>query len=159
GGWVGCWWVVLVYPVAGAGPPVGVYRPVAPDACGPECAGACGPECAGREGPKVGCGVWVPGGTGRGAPKGGCAPPVGGGTPPVECPVVGVCVGLPEVPAFDGDLGGAVGKGAAWPRVVSRSRSSSSRAWSGSGRCSTYRLSSEAIRARREALCVVGGVC
>src|SRR5699024_1410890 len=105
GGWVGCWGVGLVYAVAGAGPPVGVYRPVAPDACGPECAGACGPECAGREGPKVGCGVLVPGGTGRGAPKGGCAPPVGGETPPVECPVVGVCVGLPEVPAFDGDLG------------------------------------------------------
>src|SRR5699024_12459615 len=36
GGWAGCWWAVLVYPVAGAVPPVGgpggVYRPVAPGA-------------------------------------------------------------------------------------------------------------------------------
>src|SRR5699024_10929116 len=148
GGWAGCWWAVLVYPVAGAVPPVGgpggVYRPVAPEACGP--------EWAGREGPKVGCGGWVPGGTGRGVPKGGCAPPVGGGTPPVEGAVVGVCVGLPEVPASDGDPGGAVGKGGAWPRTVSRSRSSSCRAWSGPGRCSTSRSSSAAMRARMGAL-------
>src|SRR5699024_11899379 len=108
----------VVRAVGGSG---GVYRPVGLGALGPGWAGACGPEWAGREGPKVGCGVWVPGGSGRGVPKGVCAPPVGGGTPPVECPVVGVCVGLPEVPASDGDPGGVVGKGGAWSRTASRS--------------------------------------
>src|SRR5699024_9596680 len=53
GGGAGCWGGGLVYPVAGAVPrvggPGGVYRPVAPEACGPEWAGACGPEWAGRE--------------------------------------------------------------------------------------------------------------
>src|SRR5699024_9803955 len=75
GGWAGCWWAVLVYPVAGAVPPVGgpggVYRPVAPEACGPEWAGACGPEWAGREGPQVARGAGGRGGRGPAGRRGG----------------------------------------------------------------------------------------
>src|SRR5699024_9596681 len=89
GGWAGCWWAVLVYPVAGAVPPGGgpggVYGPVAPEAGGPGWAGAGGPEwaggggvCWGRVGGggggRVGCG-----GRGGGGSRGGGRGVGGGG--------------------------------------------------------------------------------